>query len=360
MECTPQRTHILTTQTLADVFTKLIAYYQQRIQLTADKTFEYKIRATQKIINDLNSRQPPQIVHSSEQFKGCAGYGKKTLTRIDEILTTSTLKELQECRSPVATSASSIPPVPPPLNLRIDPSLLELQKITGIGPAKAKKLVDMNITVEKLQIAMKTNDVELLSQCMLTHHQYLGLKYIDDTQQRVPRSAIETFEKILPNFEPHTTLRTICGSYRRGKANSGDIDVLMMDPSWRNADDVANGLTHTIKQLQQAQLIVDSLTQGKVKTKYMGFIRVSGHPWVIRIDIRAVLAPRYIPALMYFTGSKDENIRLRRKALSMGYTLNEYGLNNVDEQQTQPVQHFSSEQDLYGFLNEPYVPPTER
>ena len=156
-------------------------------------------------------------------------------------------------------------------------------------------------------------------------------------------------------------MRTICGSYRRGQPDSGDIDVLMTDPSWKTNDDVAKGLAETIKQLQQSQWIVDSLTQGSVKSKYMGFIRIPDHPWTVRIDIRAVLYPRYIPALMYFTGSKDENIRLRRKALSMGYTLNEYELSKTSDLiGVVPAQEFHSEEALYSFLNEPFVPPTER
>ena len=62
---------------------------------------------------------------------------------------------------------------------------------------------------------------------------------------------------------------------------------------------------------------------------------------------------------MYFTGSKDENIRLRRKALSLGYQLNEYGLIAI-KSESAPLPTCHDEQAVYAALGEAYVEPTER
>ena len=91
----------------------------------------------------------------------------------------------------------------------------------------------------------------------------------------------------------------------------------------------------------------------------MGFMRVPEHPWAVRLDVRAVPHTRYVPALMYFTGSKDENIRLRRKALSLGYQLNEYGLTAVKPGAV-PVPVCVNERAVYAALGEAFVEPEGR
>ena len=350
-----------TTATLAATYTRLLAYYERQKLLTADAKLGFKIRATKAIVAALVATQPPVAVTSSAQFKGQKGFGKRTLERIDVWLQTGTWPELETPHSPVSASGTAAPPTPPPMTLRRDETLIALQAITGIGPAKAKKLADLGATVETLQTAVRTNDEAAILRYGLTHHQRLGVKYLEDTRRRVPRAVIATFERFL-----HTELaadgcvRTVCGSYRRGKPDSGDVDVLVTHPAWTTDEQAQAGLRTTIDHLRTAQWLVDDLTPGdKLQTKYMGFMRVPEHPWAVRLDVRAVPHARYVPALMYFTGSKDENIRLRRKALSLGYQLNEYGLTAVKPDAV-PVPVCLSERAVYAALGEAYVEPGGR
>ena len=356
----PMATSECTTASLADTFRSLLAYYERQKLLTADNKLTFKIRATKNVIAALVATQPPTVVTSSTQFKGLPGFGKKTLDRVDVWLQKGTWPELEEPHSPMQSSGSAVPPTPPPMSLRRDNTLIALQTITGVGPAKAKKLFDAGATVQLLQDAVQKSDEAALLRYGVTHHQRLGIKYLEDTQHRVPRTVIRTFETFLNSWLTDGCIRTICGSYRRGKPDSGDIDVLVTHPSWTTDADAQAGLRSTIDCLKTAKWLVDDLTPGdKLQTKYMGFMRIPEHPWAVRLDVRAIPYARYVPALMYFTGSKDENIRLRRKALSLGYQLNEYGLTAI-KSESAPLPTCHDEQAVYAALGEAYVEPTER
>lgn len=352
----PATTAPHTTATLADTFARLVNYYQHQHLLTSDNKLLFKMRALKKVVVDLRSTQPPEPVTSADAFQKRPGYGKGTLVRIATVLETGTLPELAVPRSPVG-SGSTVPPRPP-VSLR-DEAILSFLQITGVGPVKAKQLVDLGATVAALQEAVRTNDLAALAPYALTHHQRLGVKYLEDTRRRVPRDVIAQFEVMLGTIADGCT-RTVCGSYRRGNPDSGDVDVLVTHPAWTSDADATAGLATTVARLRQAQVLVDDLTPGhKLSTKYMGFVRILGHPWAVRLDVRAVPYDRHAPALMYFTGSKDENIRLRRKANDLGFKLNEYGLARTKADGL-PVPECVTEEAVYAALGEAYVPPTER
>ena len=69
---------------------------------------------------------------------------------------------------------------------------------------------------------------------------------------------------------------------------------------------------------------------------------------------------------MYFTGSKDHNVRLRERAQRQGLTLNEYGLFPEDGEDTPPQSRGvkavagRTEEEIYAKLGHPYLPPEIR
>ncbi|XP_056364637.1 DNA polymerase beta isoform X5 [Oenanthe melanoleuca] len=137
------------------------------------------------------------------------GVGAKIAEKIDEFLSTGKLRKLEKIRQD-DTSAS--------INL--------LTRVTGIGPAAARKFVEEGIkTLEDLRkIEHK-----------LTHHQRIGLKYFEDFEKRIPREemlqmqeiVLKEIKKLDPNY-----IATVCGSFRRGAESSGDMDVLLTHPSF--------------------------------------------------------------------------------------------------------------------------------
>ena len=62
-------------------------------------------------------------------------------------------------------------------------------------------------------------------------------------------------------------------------------------------------------------------------------------------------------ALLYFTGSKEHNVRLRGRANDMGYTLNEYALSTLKGERRVAGR---TEQEIYTKLKLDFVPPELR
>ena len=97
------------------------------------------------------------------------------------------------------------------------------------------------------------------------------------------------------------------------------------------------------------------MTDGTIKTKYMGFSKLLDNP-PRRIDIRFVPFDSYYSALLYFTGSGDFNKKMRQIAKDKGYKLSEYGLFDKNGKQFK----VSSERDIFKLLNMEFLVPRLR
>jgi len=101
----------------------------------------------------------------------------------------------------------------------------------------------------------------------------------------------------------------IAGSYRRGRDTVGDLDVLVG----------ARTAAATLKALR-AYSDLRTLTAAGT-TKASGVLRNG-----MQVDIRVIAPQSFGAALHYFTGSRDHNIHIRRRAQERGCKLSEYGL----------------------------------
>jgi DNA polymerase/3'-5' exonuclease PolX len=79
-----------------------------------------------------------------------------------------------------------------------------------------------------------------------------------------------------------------------------------------------------INVLKKDNIIYDDLTIENIHTKYSGITNYLNE--LYRIDIILLPYESYYSGLLYFTGSKEFNIKIRSKAKILGYKLNEYGL----------------------------------
>jgi DNA polymerase (family 10) len=86
----------------------------------------------------------------------------------------------------------------------------------------------------------------------------------------------------------------------------------------------------------------------------------------IQVDLRVLDDSCWGAALMYFTGSKEHNVKLRERALKMGLTLNEYGLFPEDGEAEPPQKRGvkpvagKTEEEVYHKLGLEFVPPEMR
>lgn len=270
-------------------------------------------------------------IKNISQLKSIKGIGKGTLDRIKQILDNGFLQELKSNKENTIEKEKE------------DKNKEEFEKllnVTGIGPAKAKKLLEENITLEKL---LNNPKKDILNN--LTHHQIVGLKYYYDIMKRIDSSIIEKIEKYLKKFDFNFN---ICGSFRREKDDSGDIDILIKK-SKKNSS-----LKDIVNLLVKDKFLVDHLTECG-ETKYMGICKIPNYH-SMRIDIRLVSSESYPFALLYFTGSKKTNTFMRNTAIKAGYKLNEYGLYDKDNNSIS----LKSEKDIFTFLQLPYLEPNKR
>jgi len=306
---------------------------------------EFRLRNVKKVLNTI--KKLDFEITDVADVKGISGVGAGTIRRIKEILDTGHLSELK------AKYAA-------PKQKKID-SIQNLTKVIGIGPKTAKKLVIENKihSVDDLIKAHKKGQIKLSGTILM------GLKYYGIVQTDIPRSeiaAVETYvKKIAEAVDPDINIM-ICGSYRRGKKTSGDIDILMTHPEIKKIKHIGSPsyLDLLVEELKTEGFILDDLTD--TNAKYMGFCAYKKNP-VRRIDIRFVPFDSLYPAMVYFTGPLELNMIMREKAKKRKMLLNEYGLYKISmrngDEEFASIK-ISSEAKLFEKLGMKYLTPTQR
>ena len=139
-----------------------------------------------------------------------------------------------------------------------------------------------------------------------------SIAFLDTTRGRIRLGeAMPIAEALVAHLRKAGGVQRIshAGSLRRGRETIGDIDIVASA-----ADPVA---LHAA--LQKAPGVAKVLASGDTKTS----IRTDHG---VQVDLRTVDDAQFGAALLYFTGSKEHNVRLRERAQRMGMRLNEYGL----------------------------------
>lgn len=291
----------------------------------------WKARAYSIVIKELKNLEGP--VYTYDDVKGVKGIGKSMESKIKELLETGSMSQLADY------NANG--------HLKI---MDELLKVYGIGPSKAKELVEKNDvkSVEDLK-----SHPELLND-----KQKIGLKYWEDFEKRIPRKEMEKHDEylmsIIKEVDPKI-VATVTGSYRRKMNDSGDIDVLLTHPD--DPDDFEAVLKLLVKRMED-DYIKDVLALGSKKC--MAVCRLKSHKSFRRLDLFYTRKHEYPFAVMHFTGSGPFNIKMRNIALSKGYSLSEYGLKYDDKEGNFVEYEFNDEKDIFKFLEVDYVEPENR
>lgn len=267
-------------------------------------------------------------ITSTSQLVGKQNIGETIMTKLNEYVSTGTLNIIEKHRN--------------------DP-LTILTKVFGIGPKKAKDLIQEGIdTIDKLRLHKDD----------LTSAQKIGLEFFNDIEKPIPRQEIDAFKvRFSDIFFKNTPVGSefeIVGSYRRGKSESGDIDIIVTNKT--NDKTMFGSL---IDALVKYKLITHILSKGQ--TKSLTLAKLDGNPHR-RIDLMYSPPTEYAFATLYFTGSKSFNTVQRQRALDNGFTLNEHCLcKMVDGKKgVKVVEDFFTEQDIFKFLRMQYKEPNER
>ncbi|XP_074089985.1 DNA polymerase lambda isoform X2 [Macrotis lagotis] len=290
---------------------------------------------------DAESSLAPTVSNKWEAC-GIPGIGKRMAEKIMEILESGHLRKLDHI-------SDSVP-------------VLELfSNIWGVGSKTAQMWYQQGFrTLEDIQ-----------SRATLTTQQAIGLKHYEDFLKRIPREEAAEIEQTVR--ETACTLNpgllsVACGSYRRGKATCGDVDVLVTHPDGHSHQGIFNQLLDTLRQ--QGFLTDDLVSQDDngQQQKYLGVCQLPGPGRLHRrLDIIVVPYSEFACALLYFTGSAYFNRSMRALAKTKGMSLSEHALSTAVVRDGHGIKlgpgralSTPTEKDVFKLLGLPYREPSER
>jgi DNA polymerase (family 10) len=295
------------------------------------RAYENAARAVSSLDGDI-----AQLVKEGK-LKGTPGLGPTTIKRIEEMVETGGSPFLEELRT-------STPAVK-----------LEMMRIPGVGPKKINAIYDqLHVTtmaeleqackddkVAKLPgFGKKTQDKILQGIAFIAEHSNRFLYPIAEKEAARIREALATL--------PEIVRLEVAGSLRRKRETVKDIDmVLSID------DNAGSDVRRKIMDYFTGQPSVKAIT-GKGETK-SSVVLNSG----IAMDLRVVGDSQFPYTLHHFSGSREHHIPLRRRALSMNMTINDYGLFKTENGKEELVP-CKDEADIYAALGMEYVVPELR
>ncbi len=255
------------------------------------------------------------------------GIGKNIAKKIEEIIDTGSLKYYEDLKREFPIDFES------------------LLAVEGLGP-KSIKLLHEELGIKNL------DDLERMAK----KHRIRKLKGMGDkTEQRILESIefarkktgrnllghilpiAENLKNELENLEAVDNVE-IAGSIRRRKETIGDIDILVT--------------TKKPKEVMDFFTSLDDVDEVIAKGRSKSTVRLKEG---IQSDLRVIKRKSFGSALMYFTGSKETNIEIRKIAIKKGFKLNEYGLFKGKKQIAG-----KTEQEIFQKLGMMYIEPELR
>ena len=310
-----------------DLRKEIIPVLNEFASLMKEKGDNIRSRSYEKARDTLIGLKEP--ITEIENFKSVKNIGEAMYKKITEFFTTGEIASLNRLRETVSN-------IPEPL----------FSKIYGVGPVKEKQLIASGVTTIQ---ELRSRQDELLNNV-----QKIGLKYYEDILEKIPRTEIDGYNTLFKESFQNVTKDTndqyeIVGSYRRGHAQSGDIDVIITSNDKKM-------FTRFIEQLQTTGIITEVLSQGPTKCLVVSHLNKKSK--ARRVDFMYTTPEEYPFAILYFTGSKEFNVVMRAHALSKGYSMNEHGITTKDKKKVNHI--FRNEKDIFDFLGLVYRNPEER
>ena len=255
------------------------------------------------------------------------GIGKDLAERIKEYYRTGKIKIFEELKK-------SIPE-----------GLLDLLNIPSVGPKTAKLLYEkLKIkNISGLEKAIKKNKLKGIFGIKEKTIENIikGIEILKRGRERMTLAqATLIAEEFVGTLKDLAEVKKIAaaGSLRRQKETVRDIDILVVSDKPKK---VMHALTEVpcVKNTQ-----AEGETKASVRTKED-----------VQVDCRVVEAKSFGAALLYFTGSKNFNIKIRQLAIRKGLKINEYGVFKADT-----FVCGTTEEEIFKALSMAYIPPELR
>src|SRR5262245_15022758 len=230
------------------------------------------------------------------------------------------------------------------LKEEVPPALVKLVDIPSVGPKTAKQIYDQFRVegIEELETLCKTE--KLLSVPGFKQKTIDNiLRGIEVYRRRKGNyllgRTVPIADSLCRYLASHADHVAYAGSLRRMKEIVHDVDILAAS---RNPDE-------TMKAFLNLSTIAEVLAQGGTKAS----VRMEDD---LQVDLRVIEPGSWGAAMHYFTGSKAHNIRMRERAIKLGFKLNEYGLfDSSDKQIAGDV-----EEEIFANMGLPFIAPVLR
>ena len=287
----------------------------------------FRVRAYENAIQGLEGRGDEIATMSKSALTKIQGVGKSTAEKIREYFDTGSIAKLDKLRK------------------KFPPAYVQMSRIPGLGPKSLAKLrSQLGIeNVEDLEAAIATERIRELSgfgkrteEKLARAIERLGMT---GKEKRTPiADAMPVANRLVTALSalPQVERVQYCGSLRRFRETIGDIDIVVAsrDPA------------PIMEFFATMPMVAEIIARGDKKTS---ILIASG----MQIDLRVVAPEQFGAAIMYFTGSKAHNIKLRQRAIERGWTLNEYSLS---VQESGEIIASETEEDIYQALGMAWVP----
>jgi len=298
------------------------------LEIKGDNPF--RIRAYRRAAQNLETlAEDVESLAREGRLEEIPGVGEDLAAKILEYLRTGRIKEVEVAKR------------------GIPGGVVDLLSVPGIGPKTAKLLYEKEgITtldrLEKLAHAGKLRGLHGI-QAKTESNILRGIALVRGGQARMPLGrALPLGRELVRALQgvPGVKTAELAGSLRRMKETVGDIDILVTSTT-------AAKVMRAFTALPQ---VAEVLERGETKAS----IR---HREGIQVDLRVLEPECFGAALVYLTGSKQHNIRIREIALKKGFKISEYG---VFRASTDRRVAGASEEEVYAAIGLPWIPPELR
>ena len=295
----------------------------------------FRIRSYERAAEALEGWPQQVSAMADKELLEIPGIGKSMAANIRQLNTTGKLSMHEEMLK------------------KFRPSMLELLKISGLGPKTIALIWDAFQICDVDGVAKLASEGKLRTLPRLSEKsEQKILKSIENYRQLTGRFLLNTADEIATKMTeflaglPGVEKVTPAGSLRRGRETVGDLDLLVTGKCC-DTDSQRNAV---IERIISFPGILEVLAKGENK---VSFKLRSG----MQVDVRLLPPDSFGAALQYFTGSKNHNVQLRQRALKQGYTLNEYGLVRVEDNKRVAGK---TEEEIYKKLGLKFIPPELR
>lgn len=278
-------------------------------------------------VEDLTVAAADLVAENRESLTDLPGIGKDIATKIVQLVETGTFPLREELRS------------------QFPQGLLDILHLPGLGPKKVGILFrELKIqSPEDLKAAAQAGRIATLKGFGKKTEQSIlaGLAQMEQSGRRFLISdAQAAAQEVLDDLRQVEGVHqaSVAGSCRRHRETCGDLDLLVTAANSRAVMD----------RLAAHPAVEAVLARGETKQR----VRLKSG---IELDLRVVPEESFGAALVYFTGSKDHNIVLRRRAIDRGLKLNEYGVFRGEK-----FAAGRSEEEVYQAVGLPWIPPELR